>query len=78
MLFLQCKFFVEQGKFTKLKLNNKRIRTIFGLAVDYVFCSANVNCDIEDCLSLEFIEDGEFVFLLEVFLSFLFLQFELL
>nr|WP_307888934.1 hypothetical protein [Borreliella garinii] len=61
-VFTNVSFFVEQGKFTKLKLNNKRIRTIFGLAVDYVFCSANVNCDIEDCLSLEFIEDGEFVF----------------
>ncbi|QFI14663.1 hypothetical protein QIA37_03325 [Borrelia sp. CA_690] len=61
-VFSNVSFFVEQGKFTKLKLNNKRIRTIFGLAVDYVFSSANVNCDIEDCLSLEFIEDGEFVF----------------
>ncbi|WP_187981463.1 hypothetical protein [Borreliella bavariensis] len=61
-VFTNVSFFVEQGKFTKLKLNNKRIRTIFGLAVDYVFCSANVNCDIKDCLSLEFIEDGEFVF----------------
>ncbi|WKC76261.1 hypothetical protein [Borreliella valaisiana] len=61
-VFSNVSFFVEQGKFAKLKLNNKRIYTIFGLAVDYVFCSANVNCDIKDCLSLEFIEDGEFVF----------------
>ncbi|MBB6042541.1 hypothetical protein QIA34_03315 [Borreliella yangtzensis] len=61
-VFTNVSFFVEQGKFVKLKLNNKRIYTIFGLAVDYVFCSANVNCDIKDCLSLEFIEDGEFVF----------------
>ncbi|WKC79013.1 hypothetical protein QIA30_03310 [Borreliella turdi] len=61
-VFTNVSFFVEQGKFTKLKLNNKRIYTIFELAVDYVFCSANVNCDIKDCLSLEFIEDGEFVF----------------
>ncbi|WP_301409881.1 hypothetical protein [Borreliella tanukii] len=62
VVFSNVSFFVEQGKFVKLKLNNKRIRTIFGLAVDYVFCSANVNCNIKDCLSLEFIEDGEFVF----------------
>ncbi len=61
-VFSNVSFFVEQGKFAKLKLNNKRIRTIFGLAVDYVFRSANVNCDVKDCLSLEFIEDGEFVF----------------
>ncbi|QXG44250.1 hypothetical protein KSP41_02755 [Borreliella burgdorferi] len=61
-VFSNVSFFVEQGKFTKLKLNNKRIRTIFGLAVDYVFCRANVSCDIKDCLSLEFIEDGEFIF----------------
>ncbi|AJA90646.1 hypothetical protein OY14_02740 [Borreliella chilensis] len=61
-VFSDVSFFVEQGKFTKLKLNNKRVRTIFELAVDYVFCSGNVNCDIKDFLSLEFVEDGEFVF----------------
>ncbi|MBB6031322.1 hypothetical protein HNR35_000286 [Borreliella spielmanii] len=61
-VFSNVSFFVEQGKFARLKLNNKRISTIFGLAVDYVFRSANVNCDVKDCLSLEFIEDGEFIF----------------
>ncbi|WP_281861119.1 hypothetical protein [Candidatus Borrelia fainii] len=60
IVFSRVNFFVENGKFDKLRINNKRIFSIFSLAVDYVF--GNITCDIVDSVDLEFIEDGEFVF----------------
>ncbi|WP_330730074.1 hypothetical protein [Borrelia turicatae] len=60
IVFSNVNFFVENGKFDKLRINNKRIFSIFSLAVDYVF--GNITYDIVDSVDLEFIEDGEFVF----------------
>lgn len=58
--FSNVNFFIEDGKFDKLRVNNKRVFSIFSLAVDYVFGS--ITYDIVDSVALEFIEDGEFVF----------------
>ncbi|AHH14055.1 Hypothetical protein BHW_0059700 [Borrelia hermsii MTW] len=60
VIFSNVNFFVENGKFDKLRINNKRAFSIFSLAVDYVF--GNITYDIVDSVELEFIEDGEFVF----------------
>ncbi|WP_024653484.1 hypothetical protein [Borrelia persica] len=64
IVFSNVNFFVENGKFDKLKINNKRAFSIFNLAVDYVF--GNITYDIVDSVGLEFIEDGEFVFSFKV------------
>ncbi|QFP41799.1 hypothetical protein F9Y90_01480 [Borrelia miyamotoi] len=58
--FSNVNFFIGDGKFDKLRVNNKRVFSIFSLAVDYVFGS--ITYDIVDSVALEFIEDGEFVF----------------
>ncbi|UPA16408.1 hypothetical protein bcCo53_000553 [Borrelia coriaceae] len=58
--FSNVNFFVENGKFDKLRINNKRVFSIFSLAVDYIL--GNITYDIVNSVELEFIEDGEFVF----------------
>ncbi|BCR21974.1 hypothetical protein [Borrelia sp. HM] len=58
--FSNVNFFVENGKFDKLRINNKRVFSIFSVAVAYVF--GNITYDIVDSVELEFIEDGEFIF----------------
>ncbi|AHH08530.1 hypothetical protein baBA2_000546 [Borrelia anserina] len=60
IMFSNVDFFVENGKFDKLRINNKRAFSVFNLAVDYVF--GNITYDVVDSVELEFIEDGEFVF----------------
>ncbi|WP_024654822.1 hypothetical protein [Borrelia hispanica] len=60
IIFSNVNFFVENGKFDKLRVNSKRAFSIFGLAVDYVF--GNITYDVIDSVGLEFIEDGEFIF----------------
>ena len=58
--FSNVNFFVENGKFDKLRINNKRVFSIFSFAVAYVVGS--ITYDIVDSVELEFIEDGEFIF----------------
>ncbi|AHH06617.1 Hypothetical protein BCD_0551 [Borrelia crocidurae DOU] len=60
IIFSNVNFFVENGKFDKLRVNSKRAFSIFGLAVDYVF--GNITYDVIDSVGLEFVEDGEFIF----------------